>query len=138
MSGETLKIDGTDLSTGAYITSWDGILSAQPYRGDLIELDFVAGAVWEPGEAAAYTFEVPLVMRSQDHNVAVSQMRTIQAFADGDEHRITRVFTSNTTAVTESCDGVVTSATPNWDLRFRSRVGLLLTIQVTSAWVTGT
>jgi len=138
MSGETLKIAGTDLSTTAHITSWEGILLAQPYRGDLIELDFVAGAVWEPGEAAAYTFEVPLVMKSQVPDTAVGQMRTIQAYADGTEKRITRVFTSTTTTVTESCDGVVTSATPLWDLRFRNRVGLLLTIQTLGPWVTGT
>jgi hypothetical protein len=138
MSGETLKIAGTDLSTTAHITSWDGILIAPPYRGDLIELDFEAGAVWEPGEMGAYTIDVPLVMKSQDVPTAVGQMRAIQAYADGTEKRITRVFTSGTTTVTESTDGVVTSATPNWDLRFRTRVGLLLTVQIIGPWVTGT
>ena len=138
MSGETLKIAGTDLSTTAYITSWEGILLPQPYRGDLFSPDFVAGGVWEPGVADVYSFEVPLVMKSQDVGTAVGQMRAIQAFADGTEKRVTRVFTSTTTTVTESCDGVVTSATPLWDLRFRNRVGLLLTIQVVDTWVSGT
>ena len=138
MSGETLKIAGTDLSTTAYITSWDGILDSPPFRGDLIVLANTSTAVWEPGPVGPYTFVVPLVMKSQDHPTAVGQMRTIQAFADGASKRITRVFTSTTATVTESCDGVVTSATPDWDLRFRSRVGLLLTVQVLGPWVTGT
>jgi hypothetical protein len=139
MSGETLKIAGTDLSTTAYITSWEGILASPPYRGDLIELDFVAGGVWEPGEVGVWTIDVPLVMKSQDVGTAVGHMRTIQGYADGTEKRVTRIFTSGTSTVTESADGVVTSATPVWDLRFRQRVGLLLTIQITSGpWVTGT
>jgi hypothetical protein len=106
MSGETLKIAGADLSTTAYITSWEGILASQPYRGDLFSPDFVAGGVWEPGVADVYTFEVPLVMKSQVPDTAVGQMRAIQAFADGTEKRITRVFTSTTTTVTESCGSV--------------------------------
>ncbi len=138
MSGETLKIGGVDLSTTAYITSWEGILATQPVRGDLIELDFTTGGVWEKGMPGAYTFEVPLVMKSQDVGTAVGYMRTIQGYADGTEKRITRVFTSGTTTVTESTDGVVTSATPIWDLRFRTRVGLLLTVQVLDAWTSGT
>lgn len=138
MSGETLKIGGTDLSTTAYITSWEGILDAQPYRGDLIELDFTTGGVWQGGQAAAYTFVVPLVMKGTDVGTAVSQMRAIQAFADGTEKSIVRTFTSGTTSVSEATTGVVTSATPQWDLRFRKRVGLLLTIQVTDVWATTT
>jgi hypothetical protein len=77
-------------------------------------------------------------MRSQDPATAVGQMRTIQAFADGETHTLKRVFTSTTTTVTESCTALVTSATPLWDLRFRNRVGLLLTLQVLSAWATTT
>lgn len=138
MSGETLKIGGVDLSSTAYITSWEGIFQSPPYRGDLIELDFTTGAVWEPGEVGTWTIDVPLVMKSHDVPTAVASMRTIQGYADGTEKRITRVFTSGTSTVTESADGVVTSATPLWDLRFRTRVGLLLTIQMLDPWVSGT
>lgn len=138
MSGETLKIAGTDLSSTAYITSWEGILVAPPNRGDLIEFDFVAGAEWVAGEMQAFTFEVPLVMKSQDVGTAVSQMRTIQAFADGTERAIVRTLTVGTASVSETCQGVVTSATPMWDLRMRNKVGLLLTIQALTDWTTTT
>jgi hypothetical protein len=134
VSGETLSIGTTDLSDTAYITSWEGILNAAPYRGDLVELDFRPGAVWQPGEVGAWTFEVPLVMRSQDTGTAVAQMRAIQALCDGEEHTVVRTFTSGTASVSESCQGVVTSATPVWDFGFRSRVGLLLTVQALTGW----
>jgi hypothetical protein len=138
MSGETFKIDTTDIGATAYVTSWEGILNAPPSRGDLIELDFVAGGVWQSGEMAAYTYEVPLVMKSQDVGTAVSQMRAIQAFCDGTTHTMHRVFTSGTTSLHDAHSGVVTSATPVWDLRFRTRVGLLLTVQALTEWVTTT
>lgn len=138
MSGETFKIGATDLSTTAYITSWEGILLAQPYRGDLIELDFTAGAAWEAGEAAPYTIDIPLVMKGTDVGTAISQMRAIQALADGTEKSIVRTLTSGTTSVSEANTGVVTSATPVWDLRNRKRVGLVLTVQVTDVWAVTT
>lgn len=136
MSGETLKIGATDLSTTAYITSWEGILLAPPYRGDLIEMDFTAGAMWVEGEAATYTFEVPLVMKAlNDPAAAIADMVAIQGFVDGTSHTITRVFTSDTTSITHYCSGVVTNAIPVWDLRDRNRVGLILTIQnLTGLW----
>jgi hypothetical protein len=138
VSGETFKIDSTDLGSTAYITSWEGILNEPPTRGDLIELDFVAGGVWQGGEMAAYTFEVPMVMKSQDVGPAVAQMRAIQAFCDGTTHTMHRVFTSGTASLHDACTGVVTSATPVWDLRMRSKVGLLLTIQALTEWTTTT
>ena len=128
MSGETLKIGATDLGLTAHITSWEGILTKGPQRGDLIELDFQPGAVWQAGQAAAYDFDVPLVMKSQDHNTAVKDALAIQALA-GTQATITRVFTSGTTTVTQTCTGIIKEAVPlAWDLGFRSRVGMVLTI----------
>ena len=139
MSGETFKVGATDLGTNAYITSWEGILASPTYTGDLIELDFVTGGVWQAGVAGVWTIDVPLVMKSQDPNTAVSQMVAIQSLADGTEKDLRREFTSGTTSIKEANTGVVTSATPTWDLRFRNRVGLLLTIQVTGGlWATTT
>lgn len=138
MSGETFKIDSTDLGSTAYITSWEGILAMPPIRGDVFAPDFVAGGVWEPGTQDVYTYEVPLVMKSQDPPTAVGQMRAIQAFCDSTTHTMHRVFTSGTSTVHDAHTGMVTSATPVWDLRFRTRVGLLLTVQSLSPWVTTT
>jgi hypothetical protein len=137
MAGETLHIGGTNLGTTAYITSWEGILQSAPYRGDLIELDFVAGAVWQAGPVAAYDFEVPLVMKSQDHNTAVQHALAILALA-GTQTTVTRVFTSGASTVTQTCQGIIKEAIPlEWDLAFRSRVGVTLVItNLSGTWTT--
>jgi hypothetical protein len=129
MAGETLHIGGTNLSTTAHITSWDGILMEGPTRGDLIELDFADGAVWQGTAKGTYSFEVPLVMKSQDVPTAVGHAKAIQALR-GTQGTITRVYTTGAGTVTETCTGIVTDALPlDWDLSVRSRVGLVLIIQ---------
>lgn len=128
MSGETLHIGGTNLSTTAHITSWEGILTEGPTRGELIELDFVAGAVWQGTLAGAYQFDVPLVMKSQDVPTAVAHAKAIQALR-GTVTTVTRVYTTSAGTVTETCQGIVSDALPLvWDLRQRNKIGLLLTI----------
>jgi hypothetical protein len=136
----TVKIGGTDLSLTAHITSWDGILMKAPTRGDLIELDFIAGAVWQQGPVGSYDFEVPLVMKSQDPATAVGQALDIQALATGATTTIRREFYDGTTFVMQACQGVISQAIPlNWDLTMRSKVGLvLICTNLDGAWATTT
>jgi len=140
MSGETFKIAGTDLSTSAHIVSWDGILMKAPTRGDLIELDFVAGAVWQQGPVGSYDFEIPLVMKSQDPGTAVAQARTIQALATGAITTFRREFYNGTTFVMETCSGVINQAIPlDWVLMMRSKVGMvLICTNLDGVWATTT
>ena len=140
MATPTVKIGGTDLGTTAYITSWDGILMKPPTRGDLIELDFVAGAVWQQGQAGSYEFEIPLVMKSQDPATAVKQATDIQALCSGAAQAIRREFYSGTTFVMQSCSGVINQAIPlQWDLAMRSKVGLVLIVtNLSGTWSTTT
>jgi hypothetical protein len=112
MPTPTVKVGGTDLGTTAYITNWDGILMKPPTRGDLIELDFVAGAVWQQGQAGSYDFEIPMVMKSQDPATAVGQALDIQALATGATQSIRREFYDGTTFVMQSCSGVINQAIP--------------------------
>ena len=129
MSGETLHIGGTNLSTTAHITDWSGILMEGPTNGDLIELDFQPGAVWQGGTAGTYSFSVPLVMKSQDVPTAIAHAKAIQALR-GTAGTVTRVYTTTAGTVTETCQGIVTEAVPlAWDLGLRTKVGLVLEIQ---------
>jgi hypothetical protein len=140
MSTPTVKIGGTDLGTSAYITSWDGILMKAPTRGDLIELDFADGAVWQGTAKGTYSFDVPLVMKSQDPGTAVAQARTIQALATGATTTFRREFYSGTTFVLEACSGVISQAIPlDWDLSVRSKVGMvLICTNLSGTWTTTT
>ena len=140
MSTPTVKIGGTDLGTTAYITDWSSILQKPPTKGDLIELDFVAGAVWQQGAAGSYDFEIPLTMKSQDPATAVGQALDIQALATGAATAIRREFYDGTSFVMQSCSGVISQAIPlNWDLAMRSKVGLVLIVtNLSGTWTTTT
>ena len=140
MSTPTFKIGGTDLSLTAHIVSWDGILMKAPTRGDLIELDFIAGAVWQQGPVGSYDFDVPLVMKSQDPGTAVGQAVAIQALATGATTTFRREFYSGTSFVMQACSGVISQAIPlDWDLSVRSRVGMvLICTNLDGVWTTTT
>ena len=140
MSTPTVKIGGTDLGTSAYITSWDGILMKAPTRGDLIELDFIAGAVWQQGPVGSYDFEIPMVAKSQDPATAVSQSRAVQALVTGATQTIRREFYNGTAFVMETCSGVISQAIPlDWDLGVRSKVGMvLICTNLSGTWTTVT
>lgn len=45
------------------IEDWSGILSEAPIGGDIIEQDWVDGAIWQQGESKTYTFDVPFTAR---------------------------------------------------------------------------
>jgi hypothetical protein len=136
MAGPTLIVDGVDLSTTALITSFEGILRTAPTRGDLIEFDWQAGAVWQPGPSEAYSFEVPLVMREQTPDKAVADLRAIQGLR-GRQVTVQRVTLEDGVEVTEECEAVITAAIDvSWDFRERSKVGCVLVFQnLSGGWV---
>lgn len=134
-----LTIGTLTVSTVARIADASGLLSNAPYRGDLVPMDFQPGGVWLGGEEDVWSFDVPLLMKGATEGELIANLRSVQAVADGTEKRITRTFTSGTTATTESCDGVVTSVTPVWDFAMRPKLTAIVMVQVTSGdWVTGT
>ena len=76
---DTLLIGSTDVQTYADIADFSGVLQDGPQRGDLIELDGVAGAVWVPGPKGTYSFAVPVIMQSDDEDTAMGQLASLQA-----------------------------------------------------------
>lgn len=126
-------IGALDISTVAYITDARGLLQNGPVRGDLIELDFVPGAVWEPGEFGTYSFLLPVLCKGADESARLANFRTIQALQDGATRTLTRTFTAGS-AVSESCTCVVTLAEPAWDFGMADKFEVLLVIQVLTEW----
>lgn len=125
----TLLVDATDLSSLALITSFEGILADGPTRGDLIEKDWTPGAVWQPGPAGTYTFPVPVTMLSHVPDVALGQLRTIQALK-GVQRTFTRRINVNGAGISETCQGVIASATEvSWDFRQRDKIDAVVVIQ---------
>lgn len=122
-----------DVSTVAYIEDASGLLGVGPYRGDLIELDFVAGAVWEAGEVGTYSFDLPLLLKGADESAILANFRTLQALQDGVAKTITRTFTAGS-AVSESCTGVVTLVQPAWDFGMAKAFRVILIVQVLTEW----
>lgn len=124
-----LLVSGTSLSTLALITSWEGILSDGPTRGDIIEQDWLPGALWQPGPAGTYSFEVPVTMLSHTPDVAIGQLRTIQGWK-GVQRTLTRQITVNGVAVSETCAAVMVNAVQvRWDLKLRSKIDAVLVFQ---------
>jgi hypothetical protein len=132
---ETLLIDGTDVRTWAYITNAEGLLSNAPQKGDIIEQDWVAGAIWQPGPKGPYTFEVPVVMKSRLQDVALGQLRAMQAYV-GTQVTLTRRMTVNGAVVNETCQAVMANAVQvNWDFRTRARIdAILVWQQLSGVW----
>lgn len=132
---DTLLIDGTDVQTWCAITDASGLISNGPQRGDLIEADWAAGATWQPGEKAAYTFDVPVIMRSSQQDVAFGQLRALQAFV-GAEVTLTRRLVVNGATVNETCQAVMVNAVEvQWDFTARAQLrAALIFQQLSGAW----
>jgi hypothetical protein len=126
---DTLLIDGTDIQTWAAIESAEGLLSNGPQRGDIIEQDWVAGAIWQPGPKGTYTFEVPVIMRSSVQTVAFGQLRALQAMV-GTQKTLTRRLTVNGVVVNETCQAVMANAVQiGWDFSRRAQIRAVLVWQ---------
>jgi hypothetical protein len=135
-TGDTVKWNGTDVQTYGDIASMEGILAAGPVRGDLITMDWVAGAVWQAGPADVYSMDLPLVMQSDDEGTAIQQLRAVQAWR-GTQGVLTRVVMVGSAQVTEVCDAVCVNAVEvQWDLEARNLVGCVLVFQnLSGGWV---
>lgn len=129
----TLTIGTLDVSTVAHIEEPEGILGNGGHKGDLIEFDFEAGAEWLPGEFEAYSWAVGLLMRGDTESAILTNLRTLQALVDGTERTLTRTFTA-TSAVSETCQGVVTACEPAWDMRVKGALRAVLMIQQLTEW----
>lgn len=122
-------IDATDVQDHAHITDWSGIYTDGPTRGDLVEFDGLPGAVWLPGETGTYSYEVPVTMLSHTHDVALHQLRTLQALR-GVQRTFSRTLLVNGVSVTETHEGVIVSAIRvSNDLRVKSKIDAVLIVQ---------
>lgn len=130
---DTLLVDGVDLATWAMISSAEGLLSTGPIGGDVIERDWVPGAIWQPGPAKTYTFEVPWVMRSSQQATAMQLYRDLVAACKmGQQVTLTRRLTVGVglTQISETCQAVCASAvTVSWDFGRRAQFGAVTTWQ---------
>jgi hypothetical protein len=132
---DTLLIDGADIQTWAAITSAEGLLTNPPQRGDLIEQDWVAGAIWQQGPKDAWTFDVPLIMRSSQQDVAFGQLRTLQAMV-GTQRTLTRRLVVDGATVNETCQAVmVNSPQVVWSFESRNQIRAVLVFQGLTPWV---
>lgn len=132
---ETLLINGTDIQTWCAITSAEGLLTNPPQRGDIIEQAWTDGAIWQKGPKGTYSFDVPVIMRSDQQDVALGQLRALQAFV-GDQVTLTRRLTVNGVVVNEACQAVMASATRVvWNFRQRKQIRAILIFQSLSPWV---
>lgn len=132
MTWQTLIVGGAggaDIATLAHITSFEGILSTGPVGGDLIEFDWTPGAVWQPGAARTYSFEVPVTMLSHDPDTALKQLRTMQGWV-GVQRTLTRRLTVDGVDIAETCQAVLASAIAvRWDFRIRGKIDATLVVQ---------
>jgi hypothetical protein len=54
-----------DTSIGC-VEDWSGLLSEGPIGGDIIEQDWVDGAIWQRGPNKTYSFDVPFTALTMD------------------------------------------------------------------------
>lgn len=131
---DTLLINGTDIQTWCAITSAEGLLSNPPQRGDLIEQDWTAGAIWQPGPKDAWTFDVPIIMRSSQQDIALGQLRALQAYV-GTQVTLTRRLVVAGAVVNETCQAVmINSPQVQWDFSRRAQVRAVLLFQGLTPW----
>ena len=132
---DTLLVDGADVQTWCAITSAEGLLSNPPQRGDLIEQDWVAGAIWQAGPKDAWTFDVPVIMRSSQQDVALAQLRQLQSW-QGTVRTLTRRLVVNGATINETCTAVmVNSPQVQWDFSRRAQIRAVLVFQGLTPWV---
>jgi hypothetical protein len=101
-------VGATDVETIGCITSFDGIFSEGPYGGDLLEFDWVAGALWVQGPKRTYTFDVPLSLSGPTYADTQAALTTIKTWR-GTPLTLTRKYTSGVTAKVETCSAVLVS-----------------------------
>lgn len=133
---DTLLIDGTDIQTWAAITSAEGLLTDPPQRADIIEQDWSDGAIYQAGPKAAWTFEVPIICRSRQQDVALGQLRALQAMV-GDQKTLTRRLVVDGATIDETCQAVmVASPQVRWDFAVRAQIRAVLIWQGLTPWTT--
>jgi hypothetical protein len=126
---DTILINGTDVQTWCAITNADGLLSNAPQRADIIEQDWTAGAIYQAGPKKTYTFDVPVIMRSSQQDVALGQLRALQAYV-GTQVTLTRRLVVNGATVNETCQAVMVNAVQvQWDFARRAQVRAVLVFQ---------
>lgn len=121
-----LLIDALDVQTVADIADFSGVLMEGPWKGDLVEFDFQPGAAWEPGDGGeTYSFDLPLIMLSDDEDTALGNLATLMAL------RGTQVVLTRTVAGADStCDAAIIASIPvEWNLDARNLVGCTLVFQ---------
>lgn len=141
MLGVKFYVNGTDIEALGCITSWDGILSEGPIRGDVIEQDWVAGAIWQQGMPKVYSFDVPIAFKPSsvvdpELYSAVLALDTIKSWRGPLLTLERRLPVSETTHRRQTASGVLVS-----DLNPRVQAGRFMTAtlviqQLSGSWVT--
>ena len=96
---------------------------------------FTAGAIYQAGPKSAWTFDVPVIMRSSQQDIALGQLRALQAMV-GAKKTLTRRIVVNGATISETCQAVmVNSPQVVWDFAARSQVRAVLVWQGLTPWV---
>ena len=132
MSGG-LTLGSLSVTTVAWIDDAEGMLTNGPVGGDLIGWDDEPGAEWVPGPAEPWTWTLGLLLKGTTESARLANLRALQALQDGVERTITRTYTAGS-AISESCQGVVTLVEPLWDFALASRIAVMLTVQSINPW----
>lgn len=132
---QTALINGVDIREWAYITDASGLISNGPQKGDIIEQDWLPGAIWQKGPKGTYSFPVPVIMVSREEDVAQGQLHDLQAFV-GDQVTLTRRLTRRGVDVAETCQAVMASAVQvSWDFDRRQQLrAALVWQQLSGVW----
>lgn len=110
-------VESTDIETLGCLQSIDGIFSEGPIRGDIIEQDWLPGAIWQRGEPGTYSFDVPLALSSPDpaHPYLYDPMWVVDVIKTWRGPQLTlerRVPLSGGTFRRETCQAVLVSPLP--------------------------
>lgn len=131
---DTLLIDGTDVQAWAAITNAEGLLSNPSQKGDVIEQEGADGAIWQKGPRGPWTFEVPIIMRSSQQDVAFGQLRALQAYV-GNQVTLTRRLVVDGATIDESCQAVMANSVQiSWDFSRRAQLRAVLIWQGLTPW----
>lgn len=131
---DTLLIDGTDIQEWAAITDASGLLSNPPQKGDTIEQDWSETTIWQKGPRGTWTFEVPIICRSSQQDLAFGQLRALQAYV-GTQVTLTRRLTVNGAVVNETCQAVMANAVQvQWSFAARAQIRAVLIWQGLTPW----
>ena len=102
---DTITVNGTDLSTYAIITSFDGALSEPAPENDPIVLPHVVGGIFVASVRHPYSWDLPLAVTTDSQAALVSALNSLKALLDS--HTAAKTFVRSYAGATATSVGMV-------------------------------